>query len=565
MFRQRVHRLTVYTLFEDTSALDPLEYSFDCNGNGNFTDLGDKANRTANTADCTFTSADQGVNTINILVDDLEGGTDTGSTSVRVNQLPTALIAGDNTVNEGAVASLDGTGSSDTDTGDTLSFQWDFGDGTAPTTGATTTHIYADGTGDTRFTVTLTVTDSIGDTDTDTLIVTVNNVPPSIVSVVPGDPVLPETGGTSIITVNATDVPADILDLLYSFDCDNDDNTGTGGFEVGPTGDNSTVCTFLGGAPPVRTVNVKVDDQDGGVDTGSTTVTVGKPAAPGIISPKNETTDVTPTFRWTGVSLAEFYDIEISTDNFATLARTITDIPDNPSTSDQSQTLSAPPLNPGVLHQWRVRGKIGTVGAVLGDISKSAAFVTSGAPVNVTLQVTLQGNPVANVVGPVLFNVGLLPISTGAPITRPGITGDGTARVYTVPLGPIPTGFYDIGIEANHTLINLKQNVAIHLGLASSVDMGELVEGNAANDTRPGVEPTSIVNGLDISMLVAVLFEKQTDPTVFDPRVDFSRDGDITEADLVLICGTQWDQQGRDGTPPCENYLKFSPQIVSQP
>ncbi len=78
-----------------------------------------------------------------------------------VNRAPTAKLAASPTGGAAPlVVSFDGTGSSDPDAGDTLSFVWSFGDGaTQTTTSPTTTHTY---TGSSNVTASLVVTDNHG-------------------------------------------------------------------------------------------------------------------------------------------------------------------------------------------------------------------------------------------------------------------------------------------------------------------------------------------------------------------------------------------------------------------
>src|SRR5439155_5426721 len=91
-----------------------------------------------------------------------------------VNDAPLVDAGPDQTVNEGSTVAFHGT-ASDVD-GDPLTYSWNFGDG-AHATGATPTHVYADnGT----YTVTLTVNDGQGGVTSDSLVVTVLNVAPTL-------------------------------------------------------------------------------------------------------------------------------------------------------------------------------------------------------------------------------------------------------------------------------------------------------------------------------------------------------------------------------------------------
>ena len=86
---------------------------------------------------------------------------------------PTANAGQDQTVNVGATVTFDGGGS--TDNVGIVSYEWDFGDGTTGT-GATTSHTY---TNPGTYTVTLTVKDAAGNTDSITITVLSAEAPPA--------------------------------------------------------------------------------------------------------------------------------------------------------------------------------------------------------------------------------------------------------------------------------------------------------------------------------------------------------------------------------------------------
>ena len=95
------------------------------------------------------------------------------------NRPPVAAISADKVSGTSPLTvNLSSNGSTDPD-GNPITYNWNFGDGTANSTAANPTHTFS-ATGSRGFTVTLTVTDNGGLTDTKTLVISVNNTAPSV-------------------------------------------------------------------------------------------------------------------------------------------------------------------------------------------------------------------------------------------------------------------------------------------------------------------------------------------------------------------------------------------------
>jgi len=126
-------------------------------------DFGDGSTATGQTTSHSYSSS--GDYTVTLTVTDDKGATDTVSKTISVgtsNAAPSAsFTVSPSSPKTGETVNFDGSGSTDSD-GTISSYEWDFGDGSTAT-GQTTSHSYGSA-GD--YTVSLTVTDDAGATDT---------------------------------------------------------------------------------------------------------------------------------------------------------------------------------------------------------------------------------------------------------------------------------------------------------------------------------------------------------------------------------------------------------------
>ncbi len=120
------------------------------------------------------------------------------------NRAPTAQLSASPTSGAAPLAvSLDASGSSDPDAGDTLTYTWDFGDGSprVKTTGPTTTHTYAAG----NVTATVTVADQKGASSTASAQLFPGDTPPQVTIDTPTATDLFRVGQTITLHGTATD------------------------------------------------------------------------------------------------------------------------------------------------------------------------------------------------------------------------------------------------------------------------------------------------------------------------------------------------------------------------
>ena len=207
-----------------------------------------------------------------------------GSTGALPNQAPVASFTA---VPGQLTASVDGSASTDPD-GTVASYAWTFGDG-GTATGATATHAYATG-GD--YTVTLTVTDNQGATNSTSKVVTVtapNQAPVAAFTSSATDLALSVNGSGS------TDPDGTIASYAWTF---GDNTTGTGA---------TTSHTYSAGG--TYDVTLTVTDNRGGTNSKTQSVTVTAP---------NKVPTASFTSESTGLKLS--VDGSASTDLDGTLA-----------------------------------------------------------------------------------------------------------------------------------------------------------------------------------------------------------------------------------------------------
>lgn len=216
----------------------------------------------------THTYGQNGAYTATLTVVDDDGGVDTSTVGVNVADLAPTL--GALTTNPAGAMQDEGTGiaiqalAAADPAGDPLTFSFDFdNDGTFDVTQGSNsaTHAFGDDTGG-PFTVTVRVTDDAGQSDTDTIAITINNVDPTITSA----PIAPQ---------------AAIEGDLFQFSVEVDDPAGANdpisyslagqpmGMAISDTGTIGWVPTYSQSARNLGdmtfNVTITVDDGDGGV------------------------------------------------------------------------------------------------------------------------------------------------------------------------------------------------------------------------------------------------------------------------------------------------------------
>jgi large repetitive protein len=159
------------TIATDAGADDTLTYNWDL-GDGTAPAIGQKVSHTY---------IDNGVYNVVLNVTDKDGGTTKEIIKIKVDNLaPTIInISQPPKISEGQAAEFSAT-ATDPGLNDTLTHNWDFGDGTAPVIGQTINHTFIDNG---IYNTVLTVTDKDGAITTKTTAVKVENLAPTIVSI----------------------------------------------------------------------------------------------------------------------------------------------------------------------------------------------------------------------------------------------------------------------------------------------------------------------------------------------------------------------------------------------
>jgi len=224
-----------------------------------FWDFDDGTNASGVTVDHSY--ADNGTYTVTLTVTDDDGLTDLDTaTKIIENRPPVALFTQSlTTVETGETTTFYAGDSYDLD-GTIVSYQWDFDDGTIVTeTDLSITHVYED---DGSYTVTLTVTDDDGATNSTSITKTVLNRPP-IASFTQNATTVDTEEAIHFDASNSFDLDGDIVEYFWDFG----DETN----ETGVTVDH----TYAEGGN--YTVILTVTDDDGATSSDSREITVNAP------------------------------------------------------------------------------------------------------------------------------------------------------------------------------------------------------------------------------------------------------------------------------------------------
>jgi PKD repeat protein len=236
---------------------DVLSYTWDW-GDGSPLETG------TTLANHTHSFASAGNYTVELEVSDGDGGTDEATLQVAVNALPViqSMTADVASAVEGDVVTFEVV-ATDADQ-HALTYNWDFGDGSAPSGGDNPIHIFSD---DGSYTVVVTVTDQVGGVGTQSLLFAVVNDSPELIALV---------GASTGVMGQSLGFAATVIDpggveetLTWTWDW-GDGTTPTVGVDL-PT------ASHIWSAAGSFTMVLSVEDEDGGVFSQPFTVLISNP------------------------------------------------------------------------------------------------------------------------------------------------------------------------------------------------------------------------------------------------------------------------------------------------
>ena len=270
---------------------DTFTYAFDCDNDGTY-----GAFQASDHTSCSF-GAD-GSYPVGVKVKDDDGGVDEASTTVQVNNVAPSVgtvQVDPNEVDEGDSVDLTAP-ASDPGTDDaTLDYSIDWGDGSPASTGTVAaggtisrSHTYLDDDADDAYTITVTLTDSDGDTGQGGAPVTVHNVAPTA-TLDPGNDLSVSEGSTEhAYSYSISDPGQDTVDSV-------DTSCGAGGVKVAASDTNTDTsgsfrCTFPDG-PASSVVSVSATDSDGDQGAADTQLVSVANVTPTVTGPDDQAAD----------------------------------------------------------------------------------------------------------------------------------------------------------------------------------------------------------------------------------------------------------------------------------
>jgi subtilase family serine protease len=159
-------------------------------------------------------------------------------------------------------------------------------------------------------------------------------------------------------------------------------------------------------------------------------------------------------------------------------------------------------------------------------------MVAQNANVNITIKLPLSEDldPYSSIPLTVRFFTPDSDVLSDTPLADYNLTAVVTGDTATVNINDLAEGNYDVTVSSEHTLINVKRNVAVSLP-STSVNMGTLLEGNANNDFG--------IDCGDLSLL-ADSWLLTEEARGFNQMADFDRNRLIDNNDFALLAGNWW-------------------------